>query len=248
MNPRYRGYYDEPKSIFSGALGWSILLGFGLVVVFAIFAVMGGIRKAPNINVVDVNGLGAVINAQIVGQVNPATGVSLSFPAISQRDKLQYQNEAEWRQWSASACSASAVASVLNGFGKNVKVTDVLNLMRDEGAISSSGGLFRYGVFNSIGAKYGLKVRYSESKDLDQHFDSIMNALQKGYPVVINIQDNTYFPNGHFIVAVRSNADNTISVINPDPAPGKPVSQEWSRDSLKTYFSRSLRSAIYTPA
>jgi hypothetical protein len=248
MSYRYRGSYNsEPKSFFNGALTWLTLGGFVLLVVFAAMMLMNGKRKAPDI-VIDTSGISSAFNAQISGSTQTNTGVSLTFPAVSQRDKSQYSSEAEWKEWSASACSAASVASVLNGFGKNVKVSDVLNLMRQDGAISSSAGLFRYDVFSTIGSKYGLKVDYSENKNVDDHFNNIMSALNKGYPVVTNIQDNTYFPNGHFIVAVRYNpATDTVSVMNPDPMPGKSVAQEWSRDSLKTYFSRSLRSAIFMP-
>jgi len=241
------GYYQEPKSFWSGGLTLAILLGFGAIVVIAAMALISGRRQAPV--TIDMSGIGPAINAQIVGATNPSTGVALTFPAVWQRDKGQYASEAEWREWSASACSAAALTSVLNGYGKVVKVTDVLGMMREQGSISSSGGLFRYGVFGTIATKYGLKAEYSESKDLNSHFDSIMAGLAKGYPVIINVQDNTYFPNGHFIVAVKASADNnTVSVINPDPTRGKQVLQEWQRDDLKTYFSRSLRSAIYKSA
>lgn len=246
MNSRYRGSYSEPKSLFNGALTWLTLLGFGGLVLLAMFGLFSGSRKAPSI-VVDTSNLGAGFNAQVAGNTtNPSTGTILTFPAISQRDKSQYSSEAEWREWAASACSAAAMTSVLNGFGKQVKISDVLVLMRGQNSITSSGGLYRYGVFSSIGSQYGLKVQYSEDKDVDRHFNAIMGALGKGSPVIVNIQDATFFPNGHFIVAVRANPDGTVSVINPDPALGKPVNQDWPRDTLKTYFSRSLRSAIFT--
>jgi len=248
MSYRYRGSFEsEPKSFFSGALSWLILLGFGGLVFLAIMAVVGGSRKAPVV-VMDVGGIGPAINAQISGIFNPSTGTTLTFPAIWQRDKNQFGSEADWKEWSASACSVAAVTSVLNGFGKTVKMSDVLSLMRDQNAISATSGLYNYSVFSTIAAKYGLRAVYSESKDLDSHFNSIMTALQKGNPVIVNVQDPTFFPNGHFIVAVRANsADDTVSVINPDPAPGKQVTQNWPRETLKTYFSRSLRSAIYMP-
>lgn len=248
MNSRYRGSYSEPKSLFNGALTWLTLLGFGAVILLALFGVLSGSRKAPSV-MIDTSNIGAGFNAQVAGNTtNPSTGTILSFPAISQRDKSQYNSDAEWREWAASACSAAAMTSVLNGFGKQVKVSDVLAMMREQNSISSSGGLYRYGVFSSIGGKYGLKVQYSEDKDVNRHFDKIMAALAQGSPVIVNIQDATFFPNGHFIVAVRSNPDGTVSVLNPDPERGKPVSQEWPRDTLKTYFSRSLRSAIFTAA
>ncbi len=243
-NSRRSYAYNEPKSFFSGALNWLILLVVVALIGLAGYALLSGRGKSPVIW--DGSGIGSVINAQVVGSNNAAIGQSLSFPAISQRDKGQYLSETEWREWSPSACSAAALTAVLNGYGKGVKISDVLNFMRDQNAISSSRGLYSYGVFSSIATKYGLRAEYSESKDLETHYSKIITALNQGYPVVVNIQDSNYFPNGHFIVAVKNNPDtDTISIINPDPEKGKSVAQEWSRATFKTYFSRALRSAIY---
>jgi hypothetical protein len=246
MSYRLRGSYSKPKNFFN----WLILLVFALLVGLAIFAVSSGNRQSPLI--LDSKEMSSVINVQVAGTTFspiPTTNLtfSLFFSPISQRDKRQYSSEEEWKEWSPSACSPAAVASVLNGYGKKVTVSEVLGLMLDQGAISSSKGLFRYGVFSTIASKYGLRAEYSDSKDLNVHFDTVMTAVQKGYPAIMNIQDATYFPNGHFIVAIRANPNDTVSVINPDPARGSPVVQEWPRDALKTYFSRSLRSAVFFP-
>ncbi|MEI6043411.1 MAG: C39 family peptidase [Chloroflexota bacterium] len=244
MSYRSRGSAGEPKSFFGGTLNWLTLFTFAMLVGLAVFALLSGSRQPPF--VLDSSNLGGGINAQIIGSTNPVTGVSLTFPAISQRDKRQYSSEAEWKEWSPSACAPAVMVSVLNGYGKQVKISEVLGLMRDQGAISTSQGLFKYGVFSSIASKYGLRTDYSESKDLNRHFDSVIAAVQKGSPVIMNIQDATYFPNGHFIVAVRVNLNETVSVINPDPERGKSVALEWPTATLKTYFSRSLRSAIFS--
>jgi hypothetical protein len=169
------------------------------------------------------------------------------FPAIWQRDKAQYNSDAEWKTWSPSACSAAALSSVLIGYGHPVRITDVLYQFQQEKAIKSSVGLFKYDVFNNVASQFGLKVIYSEDKDLEAHFGRVLDFLKQGYPVILNVLDPVYFPDGHFIVATGLNPDGTVAIMNPDPTGGSQVNQNWTQDSLKLYFSRMKRSAAVLP-
>ncbi len=197
---------------------------------------------------VEVVGMTSPSDASVPSQANRATTVSkLVFPAVWQRDKTQYASEDEWKTWAASACSAAALSSVLTGYGHPVKISDVLNQFEQQNAIKSSVGLYKYNVFNTVASKYGLKVAYSEDKNLDSHFGRVLDYLKQGYPVILNVLDPTYFPGGHFIVATGLNPDNTVAIMNPDPTGGKQVNQFWTQDSLKLYFSRMTRSAAILP-
>ncbi|MBN9387135.1 MAG: C39 family peptidase [Chloroflexi bacterium] len=169
------------------------------------------------------------------------------FPAVWQRDKTQYINDGEWQTWAPSACSAASLASVLIGYGHPVRITDVLYQFRQLGAIKSSVGLYKYDVFSTVASQYGLKVIYSEDKDLDAHFARVLDFLKQGYPVILNVRDPVYFPDGHFIVATGLNPDGTVAIMNPDPTDGKGVNQNWTQESLKLYFGRMDRSAAVLP-
>jgi hypothetical protein len=169
------------------------------------------------------------------------------FPAVWQRDKAQYASEDEWKTWAGSACSAAALASVLSGYGHPVKISDVLAQFVQQDAIKSTVGLYKYNVFGTVASQYGLKVAYSEDKNLEAHFEQILNYLRQGYPVILNVLDATYFPSGHFIVATGLNPDNTVAIMNPDPTGGNQVNQNWPVDGLKLYFSRMNRSAAILP-
>lgn len=168
-------------------------------------------------------------------------------PGVWQRDKTQYINDAEWQTWAPSACSAASLASVLISYGHPVRITDVLYQFRQLGAIKSSVGLYKYDVFNTVASQYGLKVIYSEDKDLDAHFARVLDFLKQGYPVILNVRDPVYFPDGHFVVANGINADGTVAIMNPDPTDDKGVNQNWTQDSLKLYFGRMKRSAAVLP-
>lgn len=169
------------------------------------------------------------------------------FPAIWQRDKAQYNSDAEWKTWSNSACSAAALSSVLIGYGHPVRITDVLYQFQQEKAIKSSVGLYKYDVFNNVAAQFSLKVIYSEDKDLDAHFGRVLDYLKQSYPVILNVLDPVYFPDGHFVVATGLNPDGTVAIMNPDPTGGAGINQNWTQDGLKLYFSRMKRSAAVMP-
>jgi hypothetical protein len=180
-------------------------------------------------------------------QTAGAVARKLIFPAVWQRDKAQYTSENEWKTWAGSACSAAALASVLSGYGHPVKISDVLAQFEQQNAIKSTVGLYKYNVFGTVARQYGLKVAYSEDKNLEAHFGQVLNYLRQGYPVILNVLDATYFPSGHFIVATGLNPDNTVAIMNPDPTGGNQVNQNWPVDGLKLYFSRMNRSAAILP-
>lgn len=233
--------------------------GLALAVLVVGLLVLGSKKSDREVSIwsVGTNNNGAV-QAQVIGGSNVAViggtqqmaagaAKSLRFPAISQRDKSQYANEQEWRTWAGSACSAAAISAVLNGYGKSVRVTDVLAYLQSQNAIKAGAGLYRYDVFETVAAKYGLKATYSDDKNTDSHFERVLGYLKSGYPVILNVLDPNYFPAGHFIVATGVNDDGTIAILNPDPTSDKSVAQNWPAEGLKLYFSRMNRSAAIMP-
>lgn len=167
---------------------------------------------------------------------------------ILQRDPAQYSSTNQYQTWHESTCSAASLASVLNAFGHKVTIGDLIPMMQNLGGFSPTSGLSNYGVFNTIAQQYGLHATLDESKDLDSHFASIVSELQDHKMVIINVQDAVYFPNGHFIVAYGLNPDGTVAVMNSYPYPmnnGNTL-QNWPLEGLKLYFSRTMRSIVFT--
>jgi len=189
------------------------------------------------------NSSGGIYNAQMMGASSLSQNTGLL--GYSQRDPGQYASTDEYKTWSPSACSAAAIAAIFSNQGKTVRTTDILSIMRDRKAITASSGLFDYSIFSTVASRYNLRADLDESHDLDSHFNRILDYLGKGTPVLINVQDRSFFPNGHFIAAFRLNPDNTVTVTNSDPEPGRPVVQDWPVDALKTYFSRTYRSVVF---
>lgn len=229
----------------SNPLNSLILLGFIVLIGFAAFVVLNQRDKGEELVILS-GGNFRIIDANIAGGTIILT--NLAMPAISQRDPRQYNTTEEFQTWSPSSCSAASIAAIFSGFGKNIRTTDILTIMRNEKAISAQLGLYDYTVFEKVARQYNMKSSLNESRNLDAHFNSIVETVRKGTPVLVNVRDSVYFPNGHFVVAARLNPNNTLTIINPDPARGFPVIQEWSLDSTKTYFSRVMRSVVFYPA
>lgn len=193
------------------------------------------------------------VSVQVVGGVSSNNAAikpvarGLAIPAFSQRDRSQYNDDAEFRTWSPSSCSATATAAVLNGYGKSVRTTDILGIMRSNNAISAAAGLLDAGIFNKIATQFDLKALINRDGNVDAHVDNLLNYVKQGTPVMANILDPTFFPGGHYVVLVRLNDDNTIAVVNPDPAVGKTVSQNWPLEAFKTYFGRTHLSVVFLP-
>lgn len=179
------------------------------------------------------------------GQAAASSKVTALVGAVWQRDPTQYANENDYKLWSPSTCSAAATASVLAAFGYPVKISQVLAVMESNNGISPVSGLMDNGDFNIVAQRYGLHAILDENHNLDAHFNSILNQLRANQPVIINVQDSTFFPNGHFMVAYHLNADGSIAVMNSDPAPGTSVYQNWSPSLLKLEFSRTMRSVLF---
>ena len=195
----------------------------------------------------DVNNVSYPANLPPNAGIPPLTGQNRpSIGVVWQRDPDQYANTDELKLWSPSACSVAATASVLAAFGQKVKVSDILPLMQSKGGLSPRSGLSDYNTFGFVAQRYGLHAILDENHDLEAHYNSILSQLKANQPVIVNVQDSTYFPSGHFVVAYRLNDDGSIAVMNPDPTAGKTVLQSWSPEGFKLYFSRTMRSILFT--
>src|SRR5260370_14070578 len=62
---------------------------------------------------------------------------SKALKRLAQLDPSQYSSEQEYQVWSASACSTTAMTEVINAYGHNYRITDILHVEISQSAISS---------------------------------------------------------------------------------------------------------------
>lgn len=181
----------------------------------------------------------------------PATIASLppvfQVGVIDQGDRSQYLNDAQYQRWHGNVCSAATMASVMIAYGYPTKLGDVLNLMRDDGTISTWLGLADNNGFQPLAQHFGLQAHTDRNSDLNAHFNTLVAQLKAHQPVIINLWDAALYPTGHFVVAFNINSEGYVGIMNPDWH-GKypPGLQAWTQDQLKSLFSHTKLSITFS--
>ena len=139
-----------------------------------------------------------------VRTVAHATQVNASHALfrISQLDPSQYNSSAEYNIWAYSACSAAAMTEVFDAYGRHFRVTDVLKVEAQIGAITPQLGLVDPSGIQATASQFGFKTVWSNSWTLDQ----ILNFANQGKPVIISFPPDRY-AGGHILVLLGGDAN-----------------------------------------
>lgn len=164
---------------------------------------------------------------------------------VSQADPAQYKSSDQFSLWRVSACSAAALTSVLVAYGVPIKLGNMLDIMSKAGVISPWLGLSDNNGFIPVAAHFGFTATVDRNPNIDEHFNSIMAHIQANQPVIVNLKNGYYYPNGHFVVAFHTNNAGLVEIMNPDwQGTYPPGLQIWTVSQLKAFFSNSPLSVI----
>jgi hypothetical protein len=136
---------------------------------------------------------------------------------ISQLDPVQYNSSAEYTTWAYSACSAASMTEVMNAYGHNFRITDILNVEAQIGEITPSQGLLRPEGIQNTAAQFGFKTNWGNSWSLDQ----VIETANNGNPVIVSFPPDRY-DGGHLLVVTGGNS-TTVYLAD---------SSGWNRHSL----------------
>ncbi len=114
---------------------------------------------------------------------------------INQLDPAQYADLQEYQEWSPSACSAASMTEVLNAYGGHYRLTDILAVERQVGAISASDGLLGDGGIERTMQRFGFSVQWGYTLTLDQ----VIASAQQGHPVMVSFPPARW-SGGHLLV------------------------------------------------
>src|SRR5947209_16034677 len=101
---------------------------------------------------------------------------------IPQLDPNQYASLSEYNTWAYSACSTASMTEVFNAYGRHYRITDVLQVEAQIGAITPQLGLVSSSGIQAAAAQFGFKTTWSNSSDLD----TIINIANNGKPVIVD--------------------------------------------------------------
>src|SRR5437879_5995676 len=128
--------------------------------------------------------------------------VSRQLVRISQLDPAQYSSSAEWNTWAYSACSTASMTEVFDAYGRNFRITDVLKVESQIGAITPQMGLVDPSGIQATASQFGFKTVWSNSWTLDQilNFANMVNRL------IIRFPPDRY-AGGHLLVVIGGDSN-----------------------------------------
>jgi hypothetical protein len=150
----------------------------------------------------------------------------------------QYHTDYEWQVWSYSSCSGFAIAEVMDAYGRHLLAADVLEEEQRLGVWSVSGGLLNNQGIVWTANYFGFNASLSNSLSLQQ----LIAISDKGTPVIVSVQDKTYFPGGHVMV-IHGGDDQYVYTIDSSP-------ENFTRMTYSMFlgmWSNNDFSAILTP-
>lgn len=154
--------------------------------------------------------IGSWAGTQFVSSTLPKPLASQTITRVNQLDPGQYESAAQYSQWADSTCSAAAMTAVINAYGHDYRVADILNVEAAQKQITPELGLL-YGV-SSVArtvASFGFKAVALDSTSLD----SVLTTANSGTPVIIGFMDPVDFPTGHILV-VKGGSGDTVDVVD----------------------------------
>jgi hypothetical protein len=134
-----------------------------------------------------------------------STDASQQLTRISQLDPNEYASNAEFNTWAYSACSTASMTEVFNSYGYHYRITDVLRIESQIGAITPDLGLVDPGGIASTATKFGFKTQWGNDGSLDQ----IIAIANSGKPVIVGFPPDRY-EGGHLLVVIGGDSNNVL--------------------------------------
>jgi hypothetical protein len=130
----------------------------------------------------------------------PYIGASRALVRLSQLDPGQYNSSPEFNTWAYSACSAAAMTEVINSYGHNYRVTDILKVESQIGEITPQLGLLEDIGIQRTAARFNFQAAWGHSLSLNK----VIDIANHGHPVIVSFPPDRY-AGGHLLVVIGGN-------------------------------------------
>ena len=200
----------SPPSFIASHLRMLVSLGFLAMIGISLIgtSTLGGGTTLQHL----IQGITLFSQAQTTNQnISLATHASFTADAsqqlarISQLDPNQYASNAEFSTWAYSACSTASMTEVFDAYGYHYRITDVLSVESQIGAITPDLGLVDPSGIASTATKFGFKTQWGNDGSLDQ----IISIANSGKPVIVGFPPDRY-EGGHLLVVIGGNSDSVF--------------------------------------
>lgn len=141
-------------------------------------------------------------------------------------------------------CLITALAMVSYYYGKEINPAEMNDKLKEKGGFTAGGGDYIWGSFSKVYTSIKEGMRRTPSQLSDSEMNTIKNALDKGYPVMIQLDYNpkTVALDQHWVLLTDYNPADENDFTIADPIDGR-------SKSLKNYlgwFFPSARKTIHT--
>lgn len=136
----------------------------------------------------------------------PIYTASQHLTRLGQLDPGQYQSMQEYNTWAYSACSAAAMTEVINAYGHNYRVTNILTVESSIHEITPELGLLEESGIQHTGTHFNFKTVWGHNFSLDK----VIATANSGTPVIVSFPPSK-FPGGHILV-VRGGDSNYVNL------------------------------------
>jgi hypothetical protein len=127
---------------------------------------------------------------------------------IAQLDRSQYDSADEYDTWAYSACSVASMTEVINAYGHQYRLTDILKVEVSLGAISPELGLLEAKGIDRTMDHFGFRMVPLAKPSLD----GVIAVANQGHPVFISFASSDYWPGGHILVVRGGTAQDVYLV------------------------------------
>ncbi len=128
------------------------------------------------------------------------TGASKALMRISQVDPAQYASMQDYNTWWPSACSAASMTEVINSYGHNYRIADILKVETNVKEITPDAGLLEPHGLDKTLARFNFTTRWLNNPSVDD----LVATANSGTPVIINFPPYRW-AGGHLLVALGGN-------------------------------------------
>jgi hypothetical protein len=132
------------------------------------------------------------------------TGASKALLRVYQLDPGQYGSSQDYDTWAPSACSAAAMTEVINSYGHNYRIADILKVEAGLGQITPELGLLRPTGIDATVEKFGFTAVHLNKPSPDD----IIKVANTGKPVIVSFPPERW-TGGHILV-LRGGHDNSV--------------------------------------
>lgn len=123
------------------------------------------------------------------------SGASGALTRLPQLDAAQYNSQQDYNTWAYSTCSSAAMTEVINSYGHNYRIADILKVEASLHEITPDLGLLEPVGIDRTVAQFGFKTYWLNNPSLDD----VISIAMKGHPVIVGFPP-ALWSGGHLLV------------------------------------------------